>query len=143
MLDVPALVAESDHAVDGNLGRRERGGPDPVAGLGIVLVIELPSHRVRFQGPNHAHGSLHLRPGVQGRNVPPPARAGAIAAGVRRLQGEEPRDILIQSATLIFEHHQRVLVVREQQVEERRLGGPAVAQHHINGARIRGEHARQ
>ena len=38
---------------------------------------------------------------------------------------------------------ERVRAVREQKVDEGRLGVQAVAEHHVNGARIRGEHARQ
>jgi hypothetical protein len=66
-----------------------------------------------------------------------------MAAGLRRLQGEEPSHSLIQIAAFIFERDPRVFAVREQQVEDGRLGVQAVAEHHVKGARIRGARARQ
>src|SRR5882672_5526609 len=49
ILDVPTLVAEPDHPRGGTLGRGQRSRPDPVAGLGSILVIDLPAHGVAFQ----------------------------------------------------------------------------------------------
>src|SRR6267143_1077074 len=63
IFDIPSLVPQMDDAMEGNLGRRQGGRPDPVTRLWMVLLVELPAYRVGLQGTNHAHGSVHLGPG--------------------------------------------------------------------------------
>src|SRR5664279_1851959 len=65
VFDVPSLVPKTDGARHGNLRRRQRGYPHPIADLDLVLFVELAPHRIGFQGTNHPYGRLHLRPRTQ------------------------------------------------------------------------------
>ena len=118
IFDVPSLVAESDGLLGGNLRGRKRSHPDPIAGLGTVLLVELPTDRVGFQGTKDAHGSVHLRPGAQIGEIPPRTLAGSIPAYGRRYGVKQSVCVLIKIAPVIFENHQSVLTASEQEIEK-------------------------
>src|ERR1041384_1448348 len=143
IFDVPSLVAETDSPLGGSLRGGKRGHPDPIAGLRAVLLIELPADRVGFQRTQDAHGSVHLRPGEQVWEIPPPALAGSITAGRRRYGVEQPGSVLIKIAPVIFENHQSVLTASEQEIEEWSGAIERVGQHQVEGARIGRDHSLQ
>ena len=92
--------------------------PYPIAGLGLVVFVELASYRIGFQRTNDPYGNLHLRPGNQVAQVPPLAipRSKGSLNGRHRI--EQPGGILREIPTFILEDYQRVFAVRQQEVEE-------------------------
>src|ERR1700691_4550302 len=118
ILDIPALVAENDSALDRKLGRRRGGHPDPLAAQELRLVIELPPYPVSFPRANHPHRRLHLRPGSKVGNIPPLTLSTAIATQLRRLLGKQRRRIHIQVTAFLLQYHQRMFAVRKEEVEK-------------------------
>src|ERR1019366_8989424 len=117
------------------------GYPHPIAGLGLILFVELAAYRIGCRRTNDPYGNLHLRPGNQVGQVPPLAISRA-KGSLNWWHGlEQPGGILIEIPTFILEDYQRVFAVRQQEVEEGGLGVERVGQHQIEGTWITDQHA--
>src|SRR5207237_331429 len=55
IFNIPALVAQADGPFGGDQVDRKRGYPHPVTGFEIVFAVQLPAHRIRFQGTDNSH----------------------------------------------------------------------------------------
>src|ERR1700678_2432052 len=109
VFDVPSLMPKTDYSGQGNLLRWQRGYPYPIAGLQLVLLVQLTPYRIGLQRTNHPYGNLHLRPRNQTVKIPPPTIARSKGSRNWRHGFEQRCGILKEVPAFILEEHQRVL----------------------------------